>query len=167
MLIQRYGSAERQRKQADALAAALLDRYRCQLVPGGTAALAAVKACSYDYLRGIGALDWHLWVNGWLESAFRRAAAERCRAVDRSDGRRCRNWRKWPGGKACAAGPTALGECCRPGARTQMIYPDIALSYVRVAYGNQDSTLVVDLPGFRDLPRCYFIADGREDPYGN
>ena len=50
--------------------------------------------------------------------------------------------------------------------RTQMIYPDIALSCCGAAYGTQDSTLVVDLPGSRELPRCYFIPDGRDDPYG-
>ena len=47
-----------------------------------------------------------------------------------------------------------------------MLYRDIALSCCGAGYGAQDSTLVVDLPGGRELPRCYFIADGREDPYG-
>ena len=50
--------------------------------------------------------------------------------------------------------------------RTQTLYGDVSLSCCGAAYGNQDSTLAVDLAGGRDEPRCYFIPDGREDPYG-
>lgn len=109
------------------------------------------------------ALDWNLWINGWLKSAS-PGSAERCEPW--SD--------QW-------TPPPQLAEMARQKlprrvrqhwgmspaeSRTQMIYPDVALSCCGAAYGNQDSTLAVDLPGGRDLPRCYFIADGREDPYG-
>ena len=50
--------------------------------------------------------------------------------------------------------------------RTHVIYPDVTLSCCGAGYGEQDVPLAVDLPGSREQPRCYFIADGREDPYG-
>jgi hypothetical protein len=50
--------------------------------------------------------------------------------------------------------------------RTQMLYPDITLSCLGATYGRQDVPLAVDLAGPRDAARCYFLADGRGDPYG-
>lgn len=46
--------------------------------------------------------------------------------------------------------------------RTNQLYFDVALSTSGTAYGSQDMLLTVDLAG----PRCFFIPDGREDPYG-
>ena len=62
-------------------------------------------------------------------------------------------------------GPPALGYPAGR-IRSHMLCRDVALSCCGAGYGNQDSTLVVDLPGSRLQPRCYFIADGRGDPYG-
>jgi hypothetical protein len=162
MMIQSYARNERQRKQADALLRLFwTDIAANWFQPGGR--LGGCHSRSYDFLRGIGALDWHLWTNGWLELQS-PGSAERCEPW--SD-----QWQP----------PPELAEMARrqvprlvrqhwgflpAESRTQMIYPDVALSCCGAAYGNQDSTLIVDLPGSRNLPRCYFIADGREDPYG-
>jgi hypothetical protein len=50
-----------------------------------------------------------------------------------------------------------------------MVYPDVTLSCSGATYGpqdGQDMPLTIDLAGAWNLPRCFFIADGREDPYG-
>ena len=43
---------------------------------------------------------------------------------------------------------------------------DVTLSVSGANYGPMDMPLTVDLPGDRDALRCYFIPDGRRDPYG-
>ena len=162
MMIQSYAKNERQRKQADAL----LRLFWTDIAANWFAPAERLGGChsrSYDYLRGIGALDWHFWINGWLKSASPGSAE------------RCEPWTdQWtPPQELAVMARQKLPRLVRQHwgmlpaeSRTQMIYPDIALSCCGAAYGNQDSTLAVDLPGSRDLPRCYFIADGREDPYG-
>ncbi len=50
--------------------------------------------------------------------------------------------------------------------RRHMVYRDITLGCSGKAYGVMDLPLAVSLPGDRTASRCYFIADGREDPYG-
>jgi len=118
---------------------------------------------SYDYLRGVGALDWHLWMHGWLESrspgsAERREPwSEEWSPLPSLAEMSRRQFPRW----VCQHWGILPAEC-----RSQMAYRDIALSCCGAGYGSQDSTLVVDLPGGRELSRCYFIADGREDPYG-
>ena len=163
MMIQSYAKGERQRKQADALLRLFWTDIAANWFPAAQR-LGGCHSRSYDYLRGIGALDWHLWVNGWLESRPRPAA--------RSD---AEPWAdQWtPPPKLAEMARRQIPRLVRQHwgmlpaeSRTQMIYPEVALSCCGAAYGNQDSTLVVDLSGSRDLPRCYFIADGREDPYG-
>ena len=162
LMIQTYARYDRQRRQADALLRLFWTDIAANWFPAAQR-LGGSHSRSYDYLRGLGALDWHLWVQGWLESASPGGAE---RAEPWGD-----HWRP----------PPQLAEMARrqlprlvrqhwgllPAEdRTQMIYADVALSCCGAAYGNQDSPLVVDLAGGRDLPRCYFIPDGREDPYG-
>jgi hypothetical protein len=51
--------------------------------------------------------------------------------------------------------------------RTHYLLPDITLSCSASSYGGRmDMPLTVNLPGDRQSVRCYFIADGRDDPYG-
>lgn len=50
--------------------------------------------------------------------------------------------------------------------KTHRIHPDVSLSISGACYANVDMPLTVDLPGGRQRPRGYFIADGRGDPYG-
>ena len=178
LMIQSYAHHERQQRQADALLHLFWTDIAANWFPAARR-LGGSHSRSYDYLRGLGALDWHLWVHGWLD-ADSPSGAER--AEPWSD-----QWRV----------PPQLAEMARhqlprlvrqhwgflpAEGRTQMIYPDVALSCCGAAYGNQDSTLVVDLaPGKgtvpfllgqksgqspRELPRCFFIPDGRDDPYG-
>ncbi len=118
---------------------------------------------SYDYLRGLGGLDWHFWYQGWLESPSAGSAERREPWTD--------EWSPPP--SLVEMGRRQFPRWVRQHwgflpaeSRSDMLYRDIALSCCGAGYGNQDSTLAVDLPGGRELPRCYFIPDGREDPYG-
>jgi hypothetical protein len=162
LMVRCYARNERQRKQADALLRLFWTDIAANWFPAAER-LSGCHSRSYDYLRGLGALDWHFWVHGWLETGSADGAE---RAEPWSD-----QWNP----------PPQLAEMARrqvprlvrqhwglmpAEARTQMTCPDVVLSCCGAAYGNQDSTLVVDLPGDRKSPRCYFIADGREDPYG-
>ena len=54
-------------------------------------------------------------------------------------------------------------------ARVHVVHADVSLSVAGATYGSgavQDIPLAVDLAGDRKAANCYFIADGREDPYG-
>jgi len=161
LLIQTCAQGKRQRQQAEALLQLFWTDIAANWFPAAQR-LGGCPSRSYDYLCGLGGLDWHLWMHGWLESASPGSAERR------------EPWtREW-------SPPPALKEMSRqfPRAvrqrwgilparsRSQMLYRDIALSCCGASYGSQDSTLVVDLPGDRILSRCYFIPDGREDPYG-
>jgi hypothetical protein len=123
--------------------------------------LAGAHSRSYDYLRGIGSLDAQLKAAGWLQGEVRDRLCQ------------------WSGDRPAAA--ARLDEIARSQlprlvrerwgmrlnqSRTQALEPDVTLSCSASAYFYQDAPMTVDLPGDRNLPRCYFIADGREDPYG-
>jgi len=123
--------------------------------------LAGSHSRSYDYLRGIGSLDAHLEAAGWLQGEVRERQSQwfaqrpedlvRLRQLAQPQLPRVVRQR-W-GMPLCQS-------------RTHALYPDVTLSCSASAYFNQDVPLTVDLAGDRSLPRCYFIADGREDPYG-
>jgi hypothetical protein len=151
----------RQREQA----AALLRLFWTDIAldwfpPAGR--LSGCSSRSYDYVTGLGDLDGHLAAEGWLPP--QAAAAGHLEPFGDP----------WPP----PASLRTIGEQRFPRlvrrhwgllpceARTNMLYRDVALSSSAAAYGSQDVPLVVDLPGSRRQPRCYFVADGREDPYG-
>ena len=162
LLIHAYGRGNRERRQAEALLQLFWTDIAANWFPAAQR-LGGCHSRSYDYLRGLGGLDWHLWMHGWLESP----------SAGRAE--RCEPWTdEW-------SPPPALLEMGRrqfprsvrqhwgilpAESRSHILYRDIALSCCGAGYGNQDSTLTVDLPGSRELSRCYFIPDGREDPYG-
>ena len=132
-------------------------------VPSGR--LAGPHSRSYDYLRGHGPVDGHLMLRGWMEpkttepfefvhsAMFEFAPPDKLR--ERSNETYPRIVRqRW------GIGPTE--------ARTHAVYPDVTLGACGAIYAaaRQDMPLTVDLPGERDAVRCYFIPDGRQDPYG-
>jgi hypothetical protein len=49
---------------------------------------------------------------------------------------------------------------------THWLARDITLGSGGSIYGPIDVPMAVDFPGSRDDVRCYFVADGRHDPYG-
>ena len=162
LFIQRNAQSERARTQARAMLGLLWTDIAANWFPPAER-LAGAHSRSYDYLCGRGALDWHLWSQGWLRSE-RPGMRERVEPY----------WNEW-------TPPPALREMSlrqfprlvrqswgmqAAESRTHMMYRDVTLSCAGSGYGSQDMPMTVDLPGPRDVPRCYFIADGREDPYG-
>ena len=125
--------------------------------------LAGPHSRSYDYLRGLGNVDRHLLRHGWLSGLAPAKSGmiqllrstwsppERLLQMSRS---------RFPRLVRQSWGPALTDS------RTHMLYPDVTLGASAAAYGLQDMPLTVDLPGNRQAVRCYFIADGRQDPYG-
>lgn len=50
--------------------------------------------------------------------------------------------------------------------RRHVVYRDITLGCSGKACGSMDQPITVSLPGDVTASRCYFLPDGREDPYG-
>ena len=162
LLIHTYAQAERERRQADALLQLFWTDIAANWFPAAQR-LGGCHSRSYDYLHGLGGLDWHLWIHGWLQS--QSAGSEERREPWNEE------WSPPP--SLVEMGRRQFPRWVRQHwgilpaeSRSQMLYRDIALSCCGAGYGPQDTTLAVDLPGGRELARCYFIPDGREDPYG-
>jgi hypothetical protein len=124
--------------------------------------LAGAHSRSYDYLRGIGGLDQRLALAGWTDLQV----APGRHHVDAL----CDDW-SLPATAFQLAGQLPRRVRQRWGeepaaVRTALLLPDVTLSTASAYYGSQDVPLAVDLPGDRTAVRCYFIADGRGDPYG-
>lgn len=125
--------------------------------------LAGAQSRSYDYLHGLGSLDAQLQVAGWIDDPIvptpamihpLRASFAPSTLADND---------------LAFTSPRLVRQSWGPSvfeSRTHMLYEDITLSTSAANYGSQDMPLTVDLPGDRRDVRCYFIPDGREDPYG-
>jgi hypothetical protein len=161
-LIEAYGRPEAVRAQARALLDLWWTDIALNWFPSAQK-LAGAQSRTYDYLHGLGGLDQNLALNGWLAqtpasgidtlfcleanwhppAALRDRANQFPRLVRESWGEQ---W--WT-------------------SRTHYLLSDITLSATAASYGGRmDMPLTVDWPGARDSVRGYFIADGRNDPYG-
>ncbi len=125
--------------------------------------LAGPNSRTYDYLRGLGILDNHLWYNGWIDGppigSFgiiwpmlgRYEPGENLRKISDRFPRLVRQ--SWGLEKQHA--------------RTLYVLRDVALGSSAACYGGwMDMPLTVDFPGPRESVRGYYIPDGRGDPYG-
>lgn len=121
--------------------------------------LAGTRSRDYDYLRGLGSLDGHLAQAGWIDSSAPSIHAMLCRwrppesLKQQSQSRFPRLVRQSWGERPCDF-------------RTHYLLKDVTLSASGATYHNMDIPLSADLPGPRTGVRCYFISDGRHDPYG-
>jgi hypothetical protein len=125
--------------------------------------LAGAQSRTYDYLHGLGELDRQLALNGWI-------AAPAPTEIDTIFSAQA-NWR--PPNKIHDQSnqfPRIVRQSWGNEwwqSRTHYLLPDITLSAASASYGGRmDMPLTVDLPGDRKSVRGYFIADGRDDPYG-
>lgn len=125
--------------------------------------LAGANSRTYDYPHGLGELDRQLALNGWLaapppaelDAVFGRLATWHPPQTihDLSD--------QFPRLVRASWGTNWWQS------RTHFLLPDITLSCTASSYGGRmDMPLTADLAGSRAAVRCYFIADGRDDPYG-
>ena len=126
--------------------------------------LAGANSRTYDYPYGLGELDRNFERAGWL------AVSETTPAIDAIFSAQV----KWLPPQKIHALSDQYPRLVRQRwgddwwqARTHFLQPDITLSCASAGYGGRmDMPLTADLPGDRKSVRCYFIADGRNDPYG-
>jgi len=126
------------------------------------ARLAGAHSRSYDYLRGLGHLDHWLEAAGWITGPNKAENIPIIKALETQTPPE--TYRKLSG-QFPRTVRQSWGEQSNQ-SRTHVLYSDITLSTAAAQYGEQDMLLTVDVPGDRKLARCFFIPDGREDPYG-
>jgi hypothetical protein len=125
--------------------------------------LAGPHSRDYDYVRGRGILENHLWAAGWITGEIRGSVGAIWPALGR----------RQPPAALYKDGATRFPRLIRQtwGAlplqfRTHHLAADVTLGSSAANYHNMDMPLTVDLPGPPEYPRCYFITDARRDPYG-
>lgn len=161
-----YAKHESARQQA----AALLNLFWTDLAVNWFAParrLAGPHSRTYDYLHGLGYLHRHLATSDWLSSDTGKGGPEVDPLVKNSSA-------PWmPPAPLQEMNQTRYPRLVRQSwgvkdteSRTHVVYPDVTLGCAGACYGLHDMPLTVDLPGEQNEVRCYFIADGREDPYG-
>jgi len=125
--------------------------------------LAGAQSRTYDYLHGLGELDQEFAWNGWLPTPL-PPNLDAIYIVQAN----------WHPPQDLRARSNQFPRLVRQSwgedwwqSRTHFLLPDITLSCAASSYGGRmDMPLTVDLPGERQSVRGYFIADGRDDPYG-
>ncbi|MFA7006726.1 MAG: hypothetical protein WC429_21980, partial [Verrucomicrobiia bacterium] len=163
VLIEAFCQRERGREQARALLELLWTDIALNWFPPAQK-LAGARSRDYDYLRGLGFLDQQLMANGWLPVTEKRRPGSITTAFIR--------WR--PPARLKALSETKFPRLVtqvwgleKSQSRTHCLCRDVTLSSAGAGYGGRmDMPLCADLPGDREGVRCYFIPDGRHDPYG-
>ncbi|MCE9548039.1 MAG: hypothetical protein K8T25_21405 [Planctomycetia bacterium] len=157
-----YSQNERTRHQADALLRLLWTDIALNWFPA-TERMGGTYARTYDFLGGRGALDWQMWVNGWLRTPT-PGKAERVEPY----------WNEWtPPQELHTLNVQHLPRLVRQSwgegygqSRTYMVFRDVGLSTLGAGYGGEDVPLAIDLAGQREAPRGFFRADDQDNPYG-
>jgi hypothetical protein len=126
--------------------------------------LAGARSRDYDYLRGLGYLDTAMWANGWLADEKTQGSAGALVHL-------LSDWR--PAAELKQQNETQYPRLVRQSwgeaqfeSRTHYVMRNVTLGSAGANYGNMDLPLSVDFAGARRSVRCYFIPDGRHDPYG-
>ena len=161
-MIEAYCHQERGRAQARALLELLWTDIAANWFEPGQR-LAGAQSRTYDFLHGHGELDEQLTLHGWLNLPSPRKfnsiygmqsqwqPPERLHPLAQTFPRLVRQ--TW------GTEPNQF--------RTHYLLPDVTLSCSASSYGGQmDMPMTVDLPGDQQSVRCYFVADGRDDPFG-
>lgn len=125
--------------------------------------LGGARSRDYDYLRGLGFLHQQMMANGWLPTDAKNRVTHIVNAFT--------HWR--PPARLKEMSETRFPRLVQqvwgfepPESRTHYLCRDVTLSTAGAGYRTMDIPLCVDLPGRREGVRCYFIPDGRHDPYG-
>jgi hypothetical protein len=138
---------------------------------------------NYDYLHGTGGLDRHLWGAGWIDAGYDPGTSAVFLALARwwppthlveLSRRQLPRFVRQTWGTARQAATGTPGAPERPATAggkdwavfTHWVGKDVTLSVGGANYGPIDIPLAVDFPGSRDRVRCFFLPDGRGDPYG-
>ena len=162
-MIEAYCHQERGRAQARALLELLWTDIAANWFEPSRR-LAGAQSRSYDYLHGLGGIEVQLTLHDWLNEPLAKSRDVIFAAQSQ--------WQ--PPAKLHALAqtfPRLVRQTwgIEPNQfRTHYLLPDITLSCTASSYGGwTDMPLTVDLPGdWQNSVRCYFIADGRDDPFG-
>lgn len=161
-LIEAFCRRDEGRQQARALLELFFTDIALNWFPGNER-LGGTCSREYRYLGAPGYVDTPLWMVGWLEGGMRGSFGAVFFALSR--------WRPperlWELNRNRF--PRLVEQYWGPGRaqyRTYYVCKDVGLSTSGEIYGWMALPLTVDLPGDRTYPRCYFIPDGRGDPYG-
>ena len=125
--------------------------------------LTGAHSRSYDYLHGLGYLNTQLWRNGW----YPHAPSQDIDAVYAAQA-------KWFPPSELKDYSQQFPRLVRQRwgkeqqhSRTHFLQQDITLSAAAATYARIDFPMAVDgLDTSSASVRCYFLADGRGDPYG-
>lgn len=161
-MIANFCQQEKGRRQAQALREFLWTDIAANWFPPAQR-LAGAQSRTYDFLHGLGYLDVQLRLRGWLAGPLPRD-------VDTIYGAQS-DWQppeKLP--LLAREFPRLVRQSWGPDAgqfRTHYLLPDVTLSCSARSYGGRmDMPLTVDFAGERGSVRGYFVADGRDDPFG-
>ena len=118
---------------------------------------------NYDYLHGWGGIETHLFLHGWIDQPVPTSLDTVYSLLGR--------WSPPAEYRTLADKlPRSVRQLWGPDprqSRTHFLAPDITLGTATSGYGGRmDFLLTADLPGPRNAVRCYFVPDGRGDPYG-
>jgi len=162
VLIEAFAQNERGRQQARVLLEYFWTDIALNWFPPAQK-LGGARSRDYDYLRGLGFLDQQMTANGWLPAGERNRVASIVNAFAR--------WR--PPARMKAMSETRFPRLVQQiwgfepaESRTHYLCSDVTLSAAGAGYRTMDLPLCADLPGSRECVRCYFLPDGRHDPYG-
>jgi len=162
VLIEAFARRERARQQARVLLEYFWTDIALNWFPPAQK-LAGARSRDYDYLHGLGYLDQQLMANGWLPTDEKNRVTTLLNAFSR--------WR--PPARLKEMSETRFPRLVQQvwgfepaESRTHYLCRDVTLSAAGAGYRTMDLPLCADLPGPREAVRCYFIPDGRHDPYG-
>lgn len=118
---------------------------------------------NYDYLHGWGGIEAHLFLHGWIDEPLPTGIDTVFTLLGR--------WSPPAEYRALADRlPRTVRQLWGPDpqqSRTHHLTADVSLGSATTGYGGRmDFLLTADFPGPRDGVRCYFVPDGRADPYG-
>jgi len=123
--------------------------------------LAGPHSRSYDYLRGRGGVEGHLWMAGWFDEPRMPRLAPAIAGWEPPLGLQQIAQGRFP--RTVRAGWGIADE----EARTHYMLPEVTLGSAGAHFGPTDAPLTVDFAdGGRESGRCYVIADARQDPFG-
>lgn len=162
VLIEAFAKKERGRQQARVLLEYFWSDIALNWFPPAQK-LGGARSRDYDYLRGLGFLDQQMMANGWLPADGKNRVSFIVNAFTR--------WR--PPARLKVMSETRFPRLVQQvwgfeptETRTHYLCRDVTLSTAGAGYRTMDIPLSADLPGPREGARCYFIPDGRHDPYG-
>jgi hypothetical protein len=161
-LLEAFCTQDRARTQARAMLDLLYTDLACNWFPAASK-LGGAQSRTYDYVRGLGGTEAKAIRAGWTAppANYGIGIYDYLARYTPDPALKTLNQTRFPRLVQQSWGTT------RDQFKIHYLLPDITLSTIGASYGGwMDMPLTVDLAAGRNDPRCYFIADGRDDPYG-